>query len=285
MNDDGLLARLPHLAGETLRITLLVAVMMVAVDLLNVLTKDRLHRFFERAGRSRQYVVASLIGTVPGCIGGFTNVSLYIHGMISFGALAGSLIAVSGDEAFVMLAMFPRDAVLLFGLLFVFGIAGGWLIDRVSARLNLRTCSNCGEMGYHQPERSVRHYLVDHVYRHIIRRHLLRTAVWTFAALAAVDAAMTVLPLERFASEYRSMFLLLAVVTGLIPESGPHLFFVTLYAQGFVPFSVLLTSAIVQDGHGMLPMLSFSVADAVKVKAFNAVLGLLAGSLVFAAGW
>ena len=54
-----------------------------------------------------------------------------MHRLISFGALAGSMIAVSGDEAFVMLAMFPRSALILFAVLFVVGISGGWLIDAV----------------------------------------------------------------------------------------------------------------------------------------------------------
>ena len=99
---------------ETLQVSLLVAVMMIAVDLINVFTKQKLEAFFKNARKYRQYILSSLIGTVPGCIGGFTNVSLYIHGLISFGALAGSMIAVSGDEAFVMLAMFPKDALILF---------------------------------------------------------------------------------------------------------------------------------------------------------------------------
>jgi len=46
----------------------------------------------------------------------------------------------------------------------------------------------------------------------------------------------------------------LAVVIGIIPESGPHLIFVTLFAQGSIPFSILLASSIVQDGHGMLSL-------------------------------
>ena len=99
-----------ELVLETLQITILVAVMMILVDLLNVWTKRRVASFFQEKTTLRQYVLSSLIGTVPGCIGGFTNVSLYMHGLISFGALAGSMIAVSGDEAFVMLAMFPREA-------------------------------------------------------------------------------------------------------------------------------------------------------------------------------
>jgi hypothetical protein len=71
----------------------------------------------------------------------------------------------------------------------------------------------------------------------------------------------------------------------LIPESGPHLIFVTLFAEGLIPFSVLLTSSIVQDGHGMLPLLSYSVKDSVIIKAFNFFFGIILGLIVFGFGY
>jgi hypothetical protein len=47
---------------------------------------------------------------------------------------------------------------------------------------------------------------------------------------------------------------------------------------------VLLTSSIVQDGHGILPMLAFSVKDSLLVKGFNLVFGLSIGFLLYALG-
>jgi hypothetical protein len=79
--------------------------------------------------------------------------------------------------------------------------------------------------------------------------------------------------------------LFLGALIGLIPESGPHLIIVTMYASGLVPFSVLLTSSIVQDGHGMLPMLAYSVKDSVKIKGFNLGFGLIIGLTVYLIGW
>ena len=272
------------LVSESIKISLLVAVMMILVDLLNVLTKQKLELFFKNARRFRQYFFASLIGAVPGCIGGFTNVSLYIHGLISFGALAGSMIAVSGDEAFVMLAMFPKDAVILFAILFVIGIFSGWLIDIIVKRYKISTCENCKEMVTHPKEKSFKHYFKDHIYGHIIKKHLWKTALWTFGALAIVEFGLQYLHLEQFTSQYKIIFLFVGALVGLIPESGPHLIFVTLFAQGLVPFSVLLTSSIVQDGHGMLPMLSYSLKDSIKLKIFNFVIGLTIGLVTFTFG-
>jgi hypothetical protein len=62
------------------------------------------------------------------------------------------------------------------------------------------------------------------------------------------------------------------------------IFVMMLFAQGLVPFSVLFTTSFVQDGHGMLPMLSYSVKDSLLIKGFNLVFGLCIGSLLFALG-
>jgi len=274
-----------RLITESIKISLLVAVMMILVDLLNVLTKQKLESFFKNAKKYRQYVFSSLIGTTPGCIGGFTNVSLYIHGLISFGALAGSMIAVSGDEAFVMLAMFPKDAVILFAILFVIGIFSGWFIDFIVTKYKIPTCENCKEMVIHNKEKSFRHYFKDHIYGHIIKKHLWKTALWTFGALAVVEFGLQYLHLEEFTSQYKIVFLIFGALVGLIPESGPHLIFVSLFAQGLVPFSVLLTSSIVQDGHGMLPMLSYSLKDSIKLKVFNFSIGIIIGLIFYTFGF
>ena len=76
-----------------------------------------------------------------------------------------------------------------------------------------------------------------------------------------------------------NMFVVLAValLIGIIPESGPHLVFVTLFASGTIPFSILLASSIVQDGHGMLPLLAESKRGFLSVKAVNLVFGAIAG--------
>ena len=74
--------------------------------------------------------------------------------------------------------------------------------------------------------------------------------------------------------------LLISVFIGVIPESGPHLVFVMLFAQGHIPFSVLLASSMVQEGHGMLPLLSYTLKDSMLIKAFNLVYGLLIGGIL-----
>ena len=79
--------------------------------------------------------------------------------------------------------------------------------------------------------------------------------------------------------------LVVASLLGIVPESGPHLVFVTLFAQGALPFSVLLASSVVQDGHGMLPLLAESRREFLKVKLINLAAGLLLGGALLAAGF
>jgi len=73
------------------------------------------------------------------------------------------------------------------------------------------------------------------------------------------------------------IMLLLAIVIGIIPESGPHMIFVTLYAGGMIPFSILLASSISQDGHGSLPLLAESKRGFLYVKSVNMVVALVVG--------
>ena len=56
-----------------------------------------------QGGCFRQYTLASFLGSRPGCLGALMNVSLCVHGIISFGAIVVGMIATSRDEAFVML--------------------------------------------------------------------------------------------------------------------------------------------------------------------------------------
>lgn len=269
---------------DTIQITLLVFVMMTIVDVINVWTRGKIASFLKHGKKWRQYVISSAIGTTPGCAGGFMNVSLYMHGMISFGALVGSMIATSGDEAFVMIALFPKTALLLFGLLFLFGILIGWLTDKIVKVTNLKICEDCKEVIFHDEEKGFKHYIKEHVWKHIILQHLWKVALWTLGALIIVEVAIKYWNIESLSSQYTIVLLFLGVLIGLIPESGPHLIFVTLYANGIIPFSVLLTSCIVQDGHSMLPMLSYSISDSIKIKAFNASFGILIGLSLYLFG-
>ena len=341
---------------HALMITFFVFVMMVLVDFINTASKKRMGDLLQ-GGQWRQYTLASILGSTPGCLGAFMNVSLYVHGMISFGAIVGGMIATSGDEAFVMLVQFPGTALFLFMLLFFLGIVFAWISDRLIKILGITPCESClsnhcerCESQMNDPENignyfqatnitgnlkslsftrflfivlitsffamvvtgllgpaiwnwkritfaalsftvfyialaAQEHYLHNHIWDHIIKKHILRVFLWTLGALLFVDLGLQAWHLETFVHQNMIWILLVAALVGMIPESGPHLVFVMMYAKGMVPFSVLLTTSFIQDGHGMLPMLSYSLKDSVLIKIFNLVFGLGIGSVLFVMGF
>ena len=62
-------------------------------------------------------------------------------------------------------------------------------------------------------------------------------------------------------------------------ESGPHIVFISLFATGVIPFAVLLTNSIVQDGHGSIPLLAESGKSFIVAKLVNVIIGLIVGYL------
>lgn len=122
------------------------------------------------------------------------------------------------------------------------------------------------------------HFLEEHLYGHVARKHVPRLFAWTLGALAAVALLTHFVNLPTLVSQNPWLVLLLAGLVGIIPESGPHLLFVTLYAQGALPLGVLTASSAVQDGHGMLPLLAHSRRDFLLVKSINLVAGLALGA-------
>lgn len=133
---------LTHNLKHALMITTFVFVMMMLVDYIEVLTQGKMSAAI-KGSYWRQYVIASALAATPGCLGAFMNVSFYVHGLLTFGAITGSMIATSGDEAFVMLAMFPKQAFILFGILFILGILSAWAIDKIAPILRIKPSKIC----------------------------------------------------------------------------------------------------------------------------------------------
>lgn len=341
---------------HALMITVFMFLMMLLVDFIDTASKRRMSGILKE-GQWRQYTLASFLGSTPGCLGAFMNVSLYVHGMISFGAIVGGMIATSGDEAFVMLSQFPDTALGLFGLLFLFGIPFAWISDRIVPNLGIAPCESCldaqceqcgsdmdnnesindifrpGNLFYNFRSVSFtrfllmalivsflilvaigilgpyswnwkritficlslctlyiatvssEHYLHFHIWDHIIKKHLFRVFLWSFGALFFVHWGLAFWNLDAFVQQRMLWILVIGALIGIVPESGPHLIFVMMYAQGLVPFSVLFTTSFVQDGHGMLPMISYSLKDSVLIKVFNLIFGLATGGILFAMGF
>ena len=347
----------PDLFLDVLRnsilITGLVIIMMLMIEYVNIHSHGK---WFSKLRQNRfgQVVLGAGLGIIPGCMGGFAAVSMYSHKLLSFGALVAMMIASSGDEAFVMLAMIPKEALLLMVILFVIAIAVGLLVDRFAKPSHNGKHDGCDE-GYqiheeesvsvekstfrnmkhasaerialllgvilfiialafgmleHEHEEATHsqlnifnenwmnlifavislfvvwfiatageHIIKEHLWEHIIRKHFLSIFLWTFSALFVIQVGLHYFDLQQLISSNIPWMILLAVLVGIIPESGPHLLFVTLFATGTVPFSVLLASSISQDGHASLSLLAESKRSFLKAKIVNT---LVAATLSYA---
>ena len=333
---------------HALIITGFVFVMMLIIEYINVQTKGIWHSNLTKS-KWKQYFLAAFLGAIPGCLGAFTAITLFSHRIISFGAVVTAMIATSGDEAFVMLAMFPQKAILLTAIIFVVGIIAGFITDKVvSPRYfeskfaknkfpiheenkcdcyphknffsNFKTTSvprililiiiiffllgtAAGEIG---PEKwnwvritilltsfiallivitVPEHFLEEHLWQHIVVVHIPKIFLWTFGTLLVVHILLEFIDINTWIASNMFVILVIALIVGIIPESGPHLVFVTLFASGTIPFSILLASSIVQDGHGMIPMLADSKRGFFSVKAVNIIVGAIVGVIGLLAGF
>ena len=92
---------------QSIMITGFVFVMMLVIEYVNVQTNGIWQKNIS-GNRWKQYLLDAFLGAIPGCLGAFTAVALFSHRLISFGAIVTAMIATSGDEAFVIFAMFPQ---------------------------------------------------------------------------------------------------------------------------------------------------------------------------------
>jgi hypothetical protein len=95
--------------------------------------------------------------------------------------------------------------------------------------------------------------------------------------LLVLGFALQYIEIDKWISDNTVLMILLATLIGIIPESGPHMIFVTLFAAGVVPFPVLLASSISQDGHASIPLLAESKKSFAWAKLINCFVALAAG--------
>ena len=379
-----------HLFIDVLRnsilLTGLVLIMMLMIEYFNIHSHGKWFRRIQDS-KIKQIFLGALLGLVPGCIGGFATVSLYTHRLLSIGALVAMMISSSGDEAFVIMAMMPKEAVVLFAILFAISIITGLVTDYIIFRkpqndlcpddfeihetdthtneripslmrkesyramlkpskeriailvgiacfiaavimgilacghdhsaeaaghVHTEACTHVhtagcghdhGHMHHHSDatlnilnEKSINimfaiisiitlfftavaneHFIKEHIWKHVIKRHMVSIFLWTFGTLLICNIGMQYLDVAHWINNNMAFVIILAVLVGIIPESGPHLVFVTLFAQGVLPFYVLLVNSIVQDGHSALPLLAESKMSFAKAKLINIAVGLLVG--------
>ncbi len=368
-------------------VTTFVLLMMLVIEFINVKTKGSWDKPLKK-NPFLQVFIATLLGAIPGCLGVYTVVSLFTHKVIGFGALVASMIATSGDEAFMMFALMPQKAmwlsIIIFGIALVSGLIlnffyknkpspedskyqfhihkqvdtcickskkgilynlknisftrGVILIGLLLFGLNLyigkdhhnhtfsinqevfsapvfiednhthidevitSESNHTAELeDEHQHGKHLNlpkivfliltlisiyiiliapeHFIEEHAWNHVIKKHFLKIFLWTFGTLLVIFAIKNYVSMDiaSIAKDNIWLVLLIAVLIGIIPESGPHMLFISLFMAGVIPFSILIANSIVQDGHGSLPLFAENKKAFFYMKALNVLIGFAFG--------
>ena len=385
---------------QTLIITTLVLGMMMVIEFINVRTGG----LWSNKLQSKpwlQILFAIIMGIIPGCLGTYTVVSLYVHRVLNFPALMAALISTTGDEAFFMFSLFPEKALLINLILIVLSIIVAVILQLTmknkfiglhkemsfpihenescshthhhehSVKSNIKNISfvrallitmSLGVLimvlsgvidGSHhlnllmggQTEESVihslesqqvaespshqedchnhslqvnettsqqvdchshggeadciriilivlfvtiliivvvaeEHFLEEHLWQHVIKVHLPKIFLWTFGVILCLTIINNFVNIHEIIDSKPFIVLIVAILIGLIPQSGPHLIFLILFANGDLPLGIFLANCIVQDGHGALPLLAESRKAFFVSKGIKVVIAVLVGVII-----
>ncbi len=376
---------------QTLIITTLVLGMMMVIEYINVRTGGLWSKRLQKSPWI-QILFAIIMGIIPGCLGTYTVVSLYVHRVLNFPALMAALISTTGDEAFFMFSLFPEKALLINLILIVISTVVAVVLQftmknkfigassemsfpihenescshshhhKHNVRSNIKNISfvrallitmslsvlilvlngvidgshhlnllmggeteenvihsieNQHICNHNHHDHSIHqhtgtnnhnhdhggeadwirmilivlfvailiivtvaeeHFLEEHLWQHVIKVHLPKIFLWTFGVILCLTIINNLVNIHEIIDSKPFIILLVAIIIGLIPQSGPHLIFLILFANGDLPLGIFLANCIVQDGHGALPLLAesrkaFFISKGIKV-AIAIVVGL-----------
>ena len=327
-------------------ITFFIITMLTIIETFGVATRGKGYEWFKKNINISRLLLPP-IAVIPGCEGEFLISSLYIHGLIGFATAVGGLVSATGDEAFIMLVLFPKKALYLFIILIVIGIITPYIIETFIKAPKERLGLICPVQLIHEeesrPEKKIfnglgemknkskwlllcitlsiflfsilplkfiikedweryslsalsfisiiiilfsnEHFIKEHIIKHIIKNHLWKIYLWTVGSIIFVDILMPLLNIASVFEHHYLIILITALGIGIIPESGPNIIFTILFAKGHIPFSILIANSIVQDGHGLLPILSCSIKDALSIKIVKIIIGAIFGVFGFIFGF
>ncbi|MGE5356425.1 MAG: putative manganese transporter [Deltaproteobacteria bacterium] len=333
---------------ESIVVAGMVFAIMVVIEYINVMTHGIWQRFITQS-KWKQYLLAALLGAIPGCLGSYMAVAMFSHKLFSLGATITTMVATTGDEAYLMLALFPQKTFILMGILVILALITGFLTDRfikpeflgkefTENNLPIHQHEKCTSYNFNELKNNIfnpspvrfivsllftlllagivygffmkeaetwmfftvgiasiivlliilsvpKHFIEEHVWNHIIKVHLPKILIWTFIILLFISLLLKYVHIESLISDNMLLVIIAGVLIGIIPQSGPHLIFVTLFSQGTIPFSVLLANSISQDGHGMLPLLGESKKAFIVIKAIKVAVALIVGLAVYSFGF
>lgn len=375
---------------QTLIITTLVIGMMMVIEFINVRTGGIWSKKLQKSPWI-QILFAIIMGIIPGCLGTYTIVSLYVHRVVNFPALMAAMITTTGDEAFFMFSLFPEKALIINIILIAIALIIATILQMSmknkfiglhkemsfpihenescshshqhkhhSVRSNIKNISFVRALlitfcvgvlimvfsgiidGSHhlnllmggETEESVihsfdhqhndnictyhdhsnthshnhehggeadwiriilialfvallvivivaeEHFLEEHLWEHVLKVHLPKIFIWTFGVILCLTIINNYVNIHEIIDSKPFIVLLIAILIGIIPQSGPHLIFIILFAQGNLPLGIFIANCIVQDGHGALPLLAESRKAFLVSKGIKIIIALILGTIL-----
>lgn len=259
---------------ESIQITVFVTVMMVVVEYISAHSHKHAKRSLNKS-LAGELAAGAILGVIPGCIGSYATVSLYSRKVLGFGSLLAMLIATTGDESFLMLARFPLKAVFLMAGLAVLGIVAGMIAGKFFGK-SFTANSDAENTDKESHAHSAKFW---DIFWHIAKSHALKIFLWTYCVMVAIECIGHYVDVEQWIVGNKLIMIIIASLVGFIPQSGPHMIFVTMFAEGILPFPVLLANCISQDGHACLPLIAEDKKSFVVAKLIKFVIAIAAGYL------
>jgi hypothetical protein len=119
------------------------------------------------------------------------------------------------------------------------------------------------------------HFLTEHIWEHVIKKHFFNIFVWALVTISVVYNLNEHIDLQKYITNNVWLLLFLAILIGILPLSGPHVIFFTLFTQQLVPFSILLANSIVQEGHGGILLLADNKKTFLIIKLIKIFIALI----------
>lgn len=227
-------------------------------------------------------LVGAVLGIVPQCGFSVVAANLYSNRIITAGTLLAVFISTS-DEAIPVLISNPQSVgkiIPLIGSKLLLAIVAGLIVDKL------------GMFGITKKELEV----VEHEHSHchteghhgLIKSavaHTIKTFVFIFIVMFALEVCMEAIGEENFAAFIadKSIFqALFAGLVGLIPNCASSVIIAQLYAEGAISFGAAFAGLSVGAGTGLLVLFRNNVdkLESVKLTAFLFAVSVLTGTVL-----
>lgn len=113
--------------------------------------------------------------------------------------------------------------------------------------------------------------------------------MWIFLALFTYDLIVAFIGgpevIAQALQQTGYLTIVIALLVGLLPGCGPQIILATLYSQGLIPFSAMLTNAICNDGDALFPLIAMDKQSALYASLYGLLPAFVIGTIAYFLGF